>query len=175
MERNLIIKKASIKDAEYIALLAQITFDETFGHHFRDRNDLIHYFNTTFSVAKIRSSIAKENNVFWLAFVDEMPVGYAKLKKYSPISLVQDENCAQLQKIYLRKDYLNQQIGAPLQHAMFDEVIKLGKKCMWLSVLKTNFRAIRFYEKHGFVTVGEHLFSVGKETFDFYILLKKFN
>lgn len=172
--KNLTIRKATIADAEIVAILAQITFDETFGHHFRDRNDLINYFNTTFSVAKIRSSIAKENNVFWLAFVDEMPVGYAKLKKYSPISAVEDVNCAQLQKIYLRKDYLHQQIGAPLQQAMFDEVIELSKKTLWLSVLKTNFRAIRFYEKHGFVTVGEYLFSVGKETFDFHILLKSF-
>jgi ribosomal protein S18 acetylase RimI-like enzyme len=172
---NLIIRRATIADAEMVAILAQITFDETFGHYFRDRNDLINYFNTTFSVAKIRWSISKEFYVFWLAFVDEMPVGYAKLKKYSPVSAVKDLNCAQLQKIYLRKDYLNQQIGARLQQAMFDEVIDLAKKTLWLSVLKTNYRAIRFYEKHGFITVGEHLFSVGKETFDFHILLKSFN
>ena len=172
---NLNIRKATTADAEMVAMLAQITFDETFGHHFRDRNDLINYFNATFSVDKIRSSIAKENNVFWLAFVDEMPVGYAKLKKYSPVSAVEDVNCAQLQKIYLRKDYLNQQIGTPLQQAMFDEVIDLAKKTLWLSVLKTNYRALRFYEKNGFVTVGEHVFWVGKECFDFNILLKTFN
>ena len=169
---NLLIIKATVADAEIVALLAQITFDETFGHMFRDRNDLINYFNHTFSVAKIRSSIAKKYNVFWLAFVDELPIGYAKLKKYSPIEEIADKNCAQLQKIYLRKDYLNQQIGALLQQALFDEVIKLGKKTIWLSVLKTNFRAIRFYKKYGFVTVGEHLFSVGQETFDFYIVEK---
>ncbi len=172
--KNLTIRKATTADAEIVAMLAQITFDETFGHHFRDRNDLINYFNTTFSVAKIRSSIAKENNVFWLAFVDELPIGYAKLKKYSLNTTVEDVNCAQLQKIYLRKDYLNQQIGAPLQQVIFDELIFLNKKSLWLSVLKTNDRAIRFYEKNGFVTVGEHLFWVGKECFDFYILLKSF-
>lgn len=172
--KNLTIRKATIADAEMVAILAQITFDETFGHHFRDRNDLINYFNTTFSVAKIRSSIAKENNVFWLAFVDELPIGYAKLKKHAPNATVEDVNCSQLQKIYLRKDYLNQQIGAPLQQAMLDELIHLDKKTLWLSVLKTNSRALKFYEKNGFVTVGEHLFWIGKECFDFHILLKSF-
>lgn len=169
---QLVIRKATAADAEIVALLAQITFDETFGHMFRDRHDMINYFNHTFSVAKIRSSITKENNVFWLAFADELPVGYAKLKLYSPIEKVADKNCAQLQKIYLRKDYLNQQIGEKLQRAMFDEAIELGKKTIWLSVLKTNYRAFQFYHKHHFKIVGEHLFSVGQETFDFYILEK---
>ncbi|MDP3353295.1 MAG: GNAT family N-acetyltransferase [Flavobacteriaceae bacterium] len=172
---NLLIRKATVDDAKIVAVLAQITFDETFGHHFRDRNDLTTYFDNTFSVAKIRSSISKENNVFWLAFENEMPIGYAKLKKHSPIDEVADKNCAQLQKIYLRKDYLNQQIGGKLQLAMFEEAIQIGKETIWLSVLKTNYRALQFYTKHGFITVGEHLFSIGKETFDFHIVLKSFN
>ncbi len=174
MDNNLIIRKAEVKDAEYIALLGQITFDETFGHHFRDRQDLINYFKSTFSVKKIRSSIAKENNVFWLAFVNDLPVGYAKLKKYSPLEQLLPAPSAQLQKIYVLKDYIGEQVGPALQNALFDEVKALGINNLWLSVLKTNERAIRFYQKNDFFTVGEHLFAVGKETFDFYIFLKKF-
>ncbi len=171
---NLLIRKAKLKDAEVVALLARITFDETFGHHFSDRNDLLTYFDTTFSVERIRSSISKENNVFWLALVNDLPVGYAKLKKYSPIESVADLHCAQLQKIYVLKDYIGKQVGSPLQEALFEEVTKLGIKNLWLSVLKTNDRAIKFYKKNNFKLVGEHLFSVGKETFDFHILLKSF-
>lgn len=172
--KELIIKKAAIEDAPVVALLARITFDETFGNHFSDRNDLLTYFDTTFSVEKIKSSISKENNVFWLAYADDLPVGYAKLKKYSPVNAVDDDHCAQLQKIYVLKDYIGQQVGPKLQQELFNEVKKLQIKNLWLSVLKTNYRAIRFYEKNDFFPVGEHLFSVGKETFDFYILLKQF-
>ena len=81
--KQILIRKASIEDAEYIALLARVTFTETFAVHFRDRQDLINYYDTTFSVSKIRSSIAKTNNVFWIAFCDDLPVGYAKLKLFS--------------------------------------------------------------------------------------------
>lgn len=175
MSDNLIIRKATVSDAVIVALLARITFDETFGHHFSDRNDLLHYFETTFSVAKMNSSIAKENNVFWLAFLNDLPVGYAKLKKFSPLDSIQNEQSAQLQKIYVLKDCIGKQVGPNLQEALFTEVQQLGIKNLWLSVLKTNYRAIRFYEKNDFKPVGEHLFSVGKETFDFYILLKKIN
>lgn len=174
MSSNIIIRKATLEDAAIVALLARITFDETFGHHFSDRNDLLTYFETTFSVEKIRSSIAKENNVFWLAFIDDLPVGYAKLKKYSPVDVLIDTNTAQLQKIYVLKDSIGKQVGPKLQEALFTEVVQLGIRNLWLSVLKTNDRAIRFYEKNDFKPVGEHLFSVGKETFDFYILLKIF-
>ena len=132
------------------------------------------YFETTFSVKKIRSSISKENNIFWLAFVDDLPIGYAKLKKYSPVESVADTHCAQLQKIYVLKDFIGKQVGPLLQEALFNEFKQLGIKNLWLSVLKTNYRAIRFYEKNEFKPVGEHLFSIGKETFDFHILLKKF-
>lgn len=78
---HLIIRKAKLEDAEFIALLARTTFTETFGHYFRNNQDLLDYYDKTFSVSKIRESIGKENNVFWISFYNELPVGYAKLKK----------------------------------------------------------------------------------------------
>ena len=43
---------------------------------------------------------------------------------------------------------------------------------IWLSVLNSNERAIRFYEKSGFEEVGNHDFQIGKENFEF-IAMKK--
>ena len=77
------IRLAKKEDAQLIALLGRITFTETFGHFFRDQKDLIDYYNLTFSVQKIEDGIKKPNNIFWIAFVNRLPVGYAKLKIYS--------------------------------------------------------------------------------------------
>ncbi|WP_353148449.1 GNAT family N-acetyltransferase [Chryseobacterium sp.] len=41
---------------------------------------------------------------------------------------------------------------------------------LWLSVWNSNERAVHFYEKYGFVKIGEHQFSIGKEVFDFFAL-----
>lgn len=68
------------QDAPFIALLDRITFTEKFGHFFRAKKDLLDYYNRTFSVEKIRTGFNYTNNVFWIAFVNELPVGYAKLK-----------------------------------------------------------------------------------------------
>ena len=48
----MVIREAKKADAEYISLLARITFDETFGHLFKDRKVLLEYFNTTFLFKK---------------------------------------------------------------------------------------------------------------------------
>ena len=74
------IRRATKDDGGFIALLGRLTFTETFGHFFRDKQDLLNYYDSTFSVDKIENSISKPNNEYWIAFVDRLAVGYAKLK-----------------------------------------------------------------------------------------------
>jgi ribosomal protein S18 acetylase RimI-like enzyme len=166
------IRKAHNKDAPIIALLGRITFTETFGHLFRDKNDLMDYYDNTFSVEKINQSIKKPENVFWLAFVNKLPVGYAKLKLNSKSEFIHSDSICQLQKIYVLNDFLSMKIGSELQTELFSEAKKSGFKHIWLSVLKTNDRAIRFYKKYGFSKAGQHSFSIGKEDFDFIAMHK---
>lgn len=168
------IRVAESKDAEFVALLGRITFTETFGHLFRDKQDLLNYLAQTFGVQKIRSSLNKENNVFWLAFANGLPVGYAKLKTNSPSPFLMGDYICQLQKIYVLKDFLAQKIGQALQDELLCHAKGLGMKKVWLSVLKSNERAIGFYHKHGFVSLGDHTFEIGKETFDFQAMSKEF-
>ena len=41
---------------------------------------------------------------------------------------------------------------------------------MWLNVLSSNERAIRFYERHGWVRTGETTFDIGSQSFHFLTL-----
>ncbi len=168
------IIKAKPDHAALVALLGRVTFTETFGHFFRDRNDLLTYLDKTFSVKKIAHSLTKSNNVFWLAYIDELPVGYAKLKVHSPSTFLSKENVSQLQKIYVLQDFLAQKVGFALQDALLEEAKSLGSKHIWLSVLKENERAIRFYIKNGFTLIGTHDFQIGKEHFQFQAMAKSF-
>ncbi|NAY90928.1 GNAT family N-acetyltransferase [Muricauda sp. JGD-17] len=167
------IRLAKKEDATFIALLGRITFTETFGNLFSDQNGLKEYLNATFGIAKIARSIEKENNIYWISFVDQLPVGYAKLKLKSPSPFITSENLGQLQKIYVLKDFLSMKIGKRLQDLLLEKAKASGCAHIWLSVYKGNQRAIRFYEKNDFTTVGEHQFSIGKDTFDFMAMSKK--
>ncbi len=161
------IRLANNADAIHIALLGRITFTETFGHFFRDKNDMLDYYNRTFSVEKIRTGLKNTNNVFWIAFVNELPVGFAKLKLNSKSKFIQSENVCQLQKIYVLNDFLSMKIGLELQKKLINKAKENKFAEIWLSVLESNSRAINFYKKNNFIIIGNHNFQIGKENFDF--------
>ncbi|MBT8184023.1 MAG: GNAT family N-acetyltransferase [Eudoraea sp.] len=163
---------ANRADASIIALLGRITFTETFGHLFKDKQDLVNYYASTFSVDKIKNSLAKSNNVYWIAFADKLAVGYAKLKLNSQSEFIAERKICQLQKIYVLKDFLSAKIGFELQNRLLKKAKEKSCGKIWLSVLKSNERAINFYLKNGFQKIGDHNFQIGKENFDFIAMVK---
>jgi len=171
---DIVIRYATQSDAEYIALLGRITFTETFGHFFRKKEELIEYYERTFSVQKIRASINKTNNVFWIAFEKELPVGYAKLKLKSKSEFIDSDKVSQLQKIYILKDFLSKKIGLKLQDRLIERAREEGNEKIWLSVLNSNERAINFYLKNGFKHIGNHDFQIGSENFNFSAMSRAF-
>ena len=167
------IRIAKTGDAASIASLGKQTFTETFGHLFRDEDELHFYLQNTFSTAKISSSLNKPNNVFWIAFVEKKAVGYAKLKLDSPSPFIEEKKVSQLQKIYVLKEYLSMKIGFKLQDALLSKAKEKGADTIWLSVLISNERAIGFYLKNGFELIGNHDYQIGKERFNFKAMAKK--
>ncbi|AQG79683.1 GNAT family N-acetyltransferase [Spirosoma montaniterrae] len=169
---NLTIRRATLADAEHIGLLGRVTFRETFGPYFEKWPDLEVYLNQTFNVAKLRGSLQKENNAFWLALADDLPVGFAKLKRFSPNHALSGEHPAQLQKIYVLSDFLAQKVGIALYDALLNEAQNSPATDLWLMSLSANERAIRFYERTGFTVVQPAKFTIGSQMFDFSLMNK---
>ncbi|HEX2520102.1 MAG TPA: GNAT family N-acetyltransferase [Castellaniella sp.] len=170
---NIQIKSAGIEDAPIVALLGRLAFSETFGHLFtRHTGDLAGYLADTFGLAKIRGSLGQSENQYWLALADGLPIGYAKLKYPSEMPQLPKPKVAQLQKIYVLRDFLGQGVGSPLLQAACDCAAALEVDTVWLTVLAENKRAIRFYQRHGFAVLTQTTFSIGAQTFDFDVLRK---
>lgn len=68
----------------------------------------------------------------------------------------------------LADEYQNQGLGSLIFPYIIEVAKKFGRKriLLWGGVLKNNSRAIRFYEKNGFKTVGGFLNKEGEETVD---------
>lgn len=161
-------RRAQVTDAAVVALLGRLTFRETFGHLFKSHDgDLAAYLDRTFAAAKIASSIKKPENRFWLTSLNGLPVGYAKQKCPSPNALIDDPAPAQLQKIYVLAEFVGHRIGSALMAEVMSAAAKAGIKLMWLTVLDTNARAIRFYEHSGWTDAGSMEFNIGAQCFSF--------
>jgi ribosomal protein S18 acetylase RimI-like enzyme len=169
---DLQIRSAEPSDAEVVALLARITFAETFGYLFEEhRHDLRAYLDRTFAVDKIRLSLAQSRNRYWLARVAGLPVGFAKLKYPSPIPLAQTGKVAQLQKIYVLREFVGQRVGKLLIETVLRHAASSQIDTVWLDVLKENSRAIGFYERRGFSLLGEDTYTIGGQTFAFHLMV----
>lgn len=155
------IKRAVESEAKMLALLGQVTFREAFGKYFL-KQDLQDYFAESFSVEKISKELRGKNNIFWLALAEELPVGYAKFKKPS-----------ELEKLYILQEFEGNRIGEMLQNEVIAEVKKTGTQELFLTVRTDNAKAIRFYEKHGFVRAANRIYTVGREKVECLIMVKK--
>jgi diamine N-acetyltransferase len=161
---------AKPEDAAIVALLGRITFAETFGYLFlRHAQELSTYLGATFGVEKIRTSLGKAENAYWLVLRDRLPVGYAKLKHPSPPSGWAGKNAAQLQKIYVLNQFAGEGIGKALMQQAFAEVRRRAP-ILWLDVGHENEKAIGFYKRHGFAVTGEHAHTIGSQTFRFVLM-----
>ncbi len=167
------LRRATQQDAAVVAQLGRITFAETFGYLFAEHGaDLAAYLDRTFGLAKIEASLGKPMNLWWLATADGLPVAYAKLKYPSPSALLSEPDAAQLQKIYVLRDFMGKGIGVPLLDAALEQAARLGAPVVWLTVLRQNERAIGFYIRHQFTTVGPESYTIGTQTFSFNVMVR---
>lgn len=167
------IKKASKDDVEILALLGRITYSESHGHFINNQEDLITYNNEAFSIDKTSEELQNANIVYWMAYVDKLPVGYAKLILNTDNSQVVSKKQCRLERIYVLREFLGQKIGYELYKTVFEEAKSLGFEILWLTTYIKNESAIQFYERLGFNKVGSYDFIVNGKTFENVVFSKK--
>lgn len=173
MKMEIEIRRATPEDAVALALLMRLTFDQAFGEVWTNKRVLHGYLDTTFAVSKIRNSLSKPNNGFWLACRDEFPVGYCKVKFHSPNESLGEPAPAQLQKIYVLQDFIGRKIGEALQEAMLNELKAIQINRVWLAVWDGNVKGIRFYERHGWVKAARYRYDFEEMGFDYELMVKE--
>lgn len=77
---------------------------------------------------------------------------------------------SELSKCYVRPDDHGRGAAARLLARTLEEAQARGRAGMWLGTNIANARAIRFYEKHGFVKVGTKRFKLGDVYEDDFVL-----
>jgi ribosomal protein S18 acetylase RimI-like enzyme len=154
---------ANENDSLLLADLGRKTFYDSFIDG-NTEDDINLYLSEHYSSEIQSSEIADPNTTFIIAEINEVAVGYIKLKAQSSGDGVTASNPIELEKIYSIKEYIGKGVGAELMKASISEAKEKGFNCIWLGVWEKNERAIKFYERWGFKKVGEKKFTLGNDT-----------
>ena len=162
MTPTVLVRPASIADAEILAALGARTFAETFAED-NSAEDMDAYLKSAFSPARTAEELSDKASVFLIAEVEGEAAGYAKLHMGEPPSCVEGESAIELARLYVGQQWLGRGVGQALMQRCVDEARRAGAQVMWLGVWERNSRAQAFYLRWGFRRVGEQTFMLGSD------------
>jgi diamine N-acetyltransferase len=156
------IRYGTTNDAKLLAELGAKTFYDTFAKDNTPQN-IASYIKELFSSEIQLNELSDPDIIFLIAELDGTPIGYAKLRMNSKDESIKGMNPVELERIYALQEYLGKGIGKELMKASIKEAKERGCESIWLGVWEKNQRAIDFYRKWGFKEVGTHIFNLGED------------
>jgi ribosomal protein S18 acetylase RimI-like enzyme len=169
---NLSIREAGISDTKIICALGVTTFYEAYFEQ-DESSDLATYVLESFSQMQIGNELNNPDSTFFIAELNGKAVGYAKLRENSTVDSVENENAVELHRIYILEGVKGKGFGVKLLSRCFETARANGYETIWLGVWERNHLAIRFYQRIGFVKVGELQFPYGETVGTNYVMKMK--
>jgi diamine N-acetyltransferase len=156
------IRKAEPTDAGVLARLAEKTFRETFGAD-NTSADMDQHILETYS-AKIQTQEILDANIdtFVCEFENEL-IAYAQLSWLPAPNYITAQRPVEIRRFYVDSAWHGKGIAGELMAQVLEHVASKNADQIWLGVWEHNPKAQRFYQKMGFLEVGEHVFQLGND------------
>lgn len=158
----LTIKKVQLADAASLQAISLRTFVDTFAALNTPEN-MAKYVSERLSLAQIQAELAQPHSEFYFAMQDGSPIGYLKLNRGPAQTEPQGDDAVEIERIYIVQEYLGKGVAQELFAFALERARQVDARILWLAVWEENPRAIRFYEKCGFVEFGRHTFILGDD------------
>jgi diamine N-acetyltransferase len=157
------LTKISPGDLKELQELGKTTFYESFAAENTAEN-MQYYLDTNFTDEKLSEEINNPDSAFYFAKLDNKPIGYLKINAgRAQTELPGNNSSLEIERIYVLREFQGKKVG----QILFDKAVEIAKEknaeYIWLGVWEKNLKAIRFYEKNGFVSFGTHLFKLGDD------------
>jgi diamine N-acetyltransferase len=159
---EIIIKTATSQDADLIATLSRQTFSDTFARY-NTTEDMEKFMNEVFTHQRLMEEVGAPGNEFLLAYNDNEPVGYARLRKAPNPAALGDMPAIEIARIYAVQHKIGKGVGSALMQRCIDVAKETGNRVIWLGVWEKNQKAIDFYTRWGFEKFGDHTFLLGND------------
>lgn len=156
------IRKVNAGDIQRLQQIGKQTFAETFASE-NSEEDMREYLEKGFSIEKLTAELADENAEFYFAEDSGEVIGYLKLNTGQSQTEIKGANALESERIYVLQEFHGKKVG----QLLYDKALECAKAknvdYVWLGVWEQNPRAIRFYEKNGFIAFDKHIFKLGND------------
>ena len=167
-------RDARVEDAAAVGAFLHERFVATFGYLYPP-DDLAVFTALHYTPTAIEKGLRAPTGANHLALQDDGPnapiLGVAEIGPLGlPVDAPADERAYELKRLYLADAVKGAGVADALMRWSFDRAALFGAKVMYLSVWSENFRAQKFYARHGFVKCGAYKFPVGATLDDEWIM-----
>jgi diamine N-acetyltransferase len=168
-DKKITTRIATAVDNVLLAEMGARTFEDTYAKD-NTPEDIAAYQAASFSPEIQAGKLADPFTAFIIADVDGAPAGYAQLNFKKAPEEIEGKQAVEIERIYSDKAWIGLGVGGALMDACLKLAAAKGCDVIWLGVWEHNPRAIAFYTKWGFKIVGSHVFVLGKDVQNDYLM-----
>jgi ribosomal protein S18 acetylase RimI-like enzyme len=156
------VRVATPRDAGPLAAFAARTFREAYEPQM-PWDDVKAYVESAYNQARQAAELADAGIVTLLAEVDASLAGYAQLRNGHTPSCVEARQAIELWRFYVDARWQGRGVAQVLMSSAEDTARSRDADVLWLGVWEHNARAKAFYAKCGYLKIGTHPFTLGRE------------
>jgi ribosomal protein S18 acetylase RimI-like enzyme len=166
------IRRATAADACALAELGARIFFETFAAD-NTAEDMRLFLESTWRPELQRAEILDEGMDTLLACdATGALAGFAQVRVAHPPAGIEAHAPVELKRFYVDKPWHGSGLARVLMKAAEQAARERGGREFWLGVFQRNDRAVAFYRKCGFRTVGTQIFVVGTDPQKDYVMIR---
>ena len=162
MSDNFEITHATPSDIIALSEIGRQTFFETFSESNTEEN-MKHYLEQKFSADRLMSELKNSDSAFYFIKNAGRIIGYLKINTGAAQTETNNDHAMEIERIYVLKEFHGRKAGQLLYNKAIQIAKEKGVDYVWLGVWEENPRAIKFYQKNGFIAYDKHIFTLGDD------------
>lgn len=169
---QVVLREATREDVAALQALAVRTYLDTFAGTATDEDNRL-LMEKIYSRAQLLRDADEPGARLVLACVGDRPVGFLRLRENAEVNTWLGSSHLELHRLYLDSSFHGTGLANRVMQVAYTETQQRQRTWLWLGVWERNYRAQRFYERHGFERFGEHTFWVGHDPQIDWLMRKK--
>lgn len=162
-DTSITYRDATLEDGPALDAMARKIWLETFEHSASAEDIALYVADAYGPDGALIRHLADPAHHFHLACSGEAIVGYLKLSALTLDDPAIIPGAAQLSQLYVASDWHGHGVAQALMQWAIDTARGRGATALVLTVWENNPRAQRFYDRYGFVHIGDYAFPTGNQ------------